>query len=124
MQPQASLRGAGTCLATTPSGPPWSRVAPWPLARLCRGVLGLRQPRQPWLDCEEGLVPTAPVTPVPQVADDGYGVSYIIVGENFIHFHISSKFSSPETVSVGGPAGHGSRQLHSVTCRVWLDVFV
>uniref|UniRef100_A0A8C5L6C7 Carnitine O-palmitoyltransferase 1, muscle isoform n=1 Tax=Jaculus jaculus TaxID=51337 RepID=A0A8C5L6C7_JACJA len=33
------------------------------------------------------------------VADDGYGVSYIIVGENFIHFHISSKFSSPETDS-------------------------
>ncbi|CAO2584083.1 Carnitine O-palmitoyltransferase 1, liver isoform [Lemmus lemmus] len=36
------------------------------------------------------------------VADDGYGVSYIIVGENFIHFHISSKFSSPETVSILG----------------------
>ncbi|XP_040826787.1 carnitine O-palmitoyltransferase 1, liver isoform [Ochotona curzoniae] len=33
------------------------------------------------------------------VADDGYGVSYIIVGENFIHFHISSKFSCPETDS-------------------------
>ncbi|KAM6160104.1 carnitine O-palmitoyltransferase 1, liver isoform [Erethizon dorsatum] len=33
------------------------------------------------------------------VADDGYGVSYIIVGEHFIHFHISSKFSSPETDS-------------------------
>lgn len=33
-----------------------------------------------------------------QVADDGYGVSYIIVGENLITFHISSKFSSPETV--------------------------
>uniref|UniRef100_A0A8C1WI65 Carnitine O-palmitoyltransferase 1, muscle isoform n=1 Tax=Cyprinus carpio TaxID=7962 RepID=A0A8C1WI65_CYPCA len=32
------------------------------------------------------------------VADDGYGVSYIIVGENLITFHISSKFSSPETV--------------------------
>lgn len=34
-----------------------------------------------------------------QVADDGYGVSYIIVGENLITFHISSKFSSPETDS-------------------------
>jgi carnitine O-palmitoyltransferase 1 len=34
-----------------------------------------------------------------QVADDGYGVSYIIVGGNYIHFHISSKFSSPETDS-------------------------
>lgn len=34
----------------------------------------------------------------PQVADDGYGVSYIIVGENLITFHISCKFSSPATV--------------------------
>ncbi len=34
----------------------------------------------------------------PQVADDGYGVSYIIVGENLITFHISSKFSCPVTV--------------------------
>ncbi|XP_066439299.1 carnitine O-palmitoyltransferase 1, liver isoform isoform X1 [Eleutherodactylus coqui] len=33
------------------------------------------------------------------VADDGYGVSYIIVGENLINIHISSKFSSPETDS-------------------------
>uniref|UniRef100_A0A8C9TUQ0 Carnitine O-palmitoyltransferase 1, muscle isoform n=1 Tax=Scleropages formosus TaxID=113540 RepID=A0A8C9TUQ0_SCLFO len=33
------------------------------------------------------------------VADDGYGVSYIIVGENLITFHISSKFFSPETDS-------------------------
>ncbi|XP_066564806.1 carnitine O-palmitoyltransferase 1, liver isoform isoform X2 [Amia ocellicauda] len=31
------------------------------------------------------------------VADDGYGVSYIIVGENMINFHISCKVSSPET---------------------------
>ncbi|MBN3321161.1 CPT1A palmitoyltransferase, partial [Atractosteus spatula] len=31
--------------------------------------------------------------------DDGYGVSYIFVGENLITFHISSKFSSPETDS-------------------------
>uniref|UniRef100_A0A2K5C0P2 Carnitine palmitoyltransferase 1A n=1 Tax=Aotus nancymaae TaxID=37293 RepID=A0A2K5C0P2_AOTNA len=31
------------------------------------------------------------------VADDGYGVSYILVGENLINFHISSKFSCPET---------------------------
>ncbi|XP_014215150.1 carnitine O-palmitoyltransferase 1, liver isoform isoform X2 [Copidosoma floridanum] len=29
------------------------------------------------------------------VADDGYGVSYIIAGEDMIFFHISSKFSSP-----------------------------
>ncbi|KAM7396472.1 hypothetical protein PAMP_019508 [Pampus punctatissimus] len=33
------------------------------------------------------------------VADDGYGVSYIIVGENLVNFHISSKRSSPETDS-------------------------
>uniref|UniRef100_A0A8C5QH04 carnitine O-palmitoyltransferase n=1 Tax=Leptobrachium leishanense TaxID=445787 RepID=A0A8C5QH04_9ANUR len=33
------------------------------------------------------------------VADDGYGVSYILVGENLINFHLSSKFSSPETDS-------------------------
>lgn len=33
------------------------------------------------------------------VADDGYGVSYIFVGEHLIHFHVSSKFSCPETDS-------------------------
>ncbi|XP_039286947.1 carnitine O-palmitoyltransferase 1, liver isoform isoform X4 [Nilaparvata lugens] len=33
------------------------------------------------------------------VADDGYGVSYIIAGEDLIFFHISSKRSSPETDS-------------------------
>ncbi|XP_013780148.1 carnitine O-palmitoyltransferase 1, liver isoform-like [Limulus polyphemus] len=33
------------------------------------------------------------------VADDGYGVSYIIAGENIVFFHISSKRSSPETDS-------------------------
>jgi carnitine O-palmitoyltransferase 1 len=33
------------------------------------------------------------------VADDGYGVSYIIAGEDLIFFHITSKRSSPETVS-------------------------
>ncbi|XP_067830625.1 carnitine O-palmitoyltransferase 1, liver isoform-like isoform X2 [Heptranchias perlo] len=31
------------------------------------------------------------------VADDGYGVSYIIVGDNLINFHISCKVSSPIT---------------------------
>ena len=48
-----------------------------------------------------------------QVADDGYGVSYMIAGENTIFFHVSSKFSSSETVSPllllrpeeGAPAG-------------------
>lgn len=33
------------------------------------------------------------------VADDGYGVSYIILGENFIQFHVSSKISCSETDS-------------------------
>ncbi|MBV96800.1 Carnitine O-palmitoyltransferase 1, muscle isoform, partial [Eschrichtius robustus] len=31
------------------------------------------------------------------VANDGYGVSYMIAGENTIFFHVSSKFSSSET---------------------------
>lgn len=33
------------------------------------------------------------------MADDGYGVSYIIAGENMINFHISSKHSCAQTVS-------------------------
>lgn len=33
------------------------------------------------------------------VADDGYGVSYIIAGENLIFFHISSKRTCPLTVN-------------------------
>jgi carnitine O-palmitoyltransferase 1 len=33
------------------------------------------------------------------VADDGYGVSYIICGEDTLFFHISSKKSSEKTVS-------------------------
>ncbi|NXL37539.1 CPT1A palmitoyltransferase, partial [Glaucidium brasilianum] len=33
------------------------------------------------------------------VADDGYGVSYIILDENAIHFHISSKISCSDTDS-------------------------
>ncbi|KAG8522551.1 Carnitine O-palmitoyltransferase 1, liver isoform, partial [Galemys pyrenaicus] len=51
------------------------------------------------------------------VADDGYGVSYIIVGENLINFHISSKFSCPETVSLTpaqspcSPVGWGAPAL-------------
>uniref|UniRef100_A0A8C2B2D1 carnitine O-palmitoyltransferase n=1 Tax=Cyprinus carpio TaxID=7962 RepID=A0A8C2B2D1_CYPCA len=32
------------------------------------------------------------------VADDGYGVAYVIIGEKLINFHISSKRSSPETL--------------------------
>ena len=33
-----------------------------------------------------------------QVADDGYGVSYIIAGEDILFFHISSKKSCSTTV--------------------------
>lgn len=33
------------------------------------------------------------------VADDGYGVSYIVAGEDLLFFHITSKRSSPETDS-------------------------
>lgn len=32
------------------------------------------------------------------VADDGYGVSYIIAGEDIVFFHISNKKSSSQTV--------------------------
>jgi carnitine O-palmitoyltransferase 1 len=32
------------------------------------------------------------------VADDGYGVSYIIAGEDLLFFHVSSKRSSSKTV--------------------------
>lgn len=34
------------------------------------------------------------------VADDGYGVSYIIAGEDLLFFHISNKKSSQQTVSI------------------------
>lgn len=33
------------------------------------------------------------------VADDGYGVSYIIVGEDMVNFHVSSKYSCSQTDS-------------------------
>uniref|UniRef100_A0AAY4DUW9 Carnitine O-palmitoyltransferase 1, muscle isoform n=1 Tax=Denticeps clupeoides TaxID=299321 RepID=A0AAY4DUW9_9TELE len=58
------------------------------------------------------------------VADDGYGVSYIIVGEDLITFHISSKFSSPETDSYR--FGQNIRQamldiraLFHTACHAW-----
>ncbi|KAF6018439.1 hypothetical protein EB796_023244 [Bugula neritina] len=37
------------------------------------------------------------------VSDDGYGVSYIVAGENTLFFHISSKISCPTTfiLSIG-----------------------
>lgn len=33
------------------------------------------------------------------VADDGYGVSYIVAGEDLLFFHVSNKKSSSKTVS-------------------------
>lgn len=33
------------------------------------------------------------------VADDGYGVSYIVAGEDILFFHISNKHTSKQTVS-------------------------
>ncbi|KAJ6651521.1 hypothetical protein lerEdw1_020856 [Lerista edwardsae] len=47
------------------------------------------------------------------VADDGYGVSYIISGENLIIFHVSSKFSSPET---------DSKRFGKNICQAMLDI--
>ena len=35
-----------------------------------------------------------------QVAEDGYGVSYIIPGDNVLYFHVSSFKGSPRTVSL------------------------
>lgn len=55
----------------------------------------------------------------PQVADDGYGVSYIIVGENLITFHISSKFSSPDTVR----AQNESRAYYRSICMLLMLPF-
>lgn len=59
-------------------------------------------PRQPQLGlrCSRSSLPPIFIPVLPQVADDGYGVSYMIAGENTIFFHISSKFSSSETVSL------------------------
>lgn len=50
-----------------------------------------------------------------QVADDGYGVSYIIVGENLITFHISSKFSSPDTVRTHNK----NSPCYRASCNCW-----
>ncbi|KAI4899580.1 hypothetical protein NFI96_016495, partial [Prochilodus magdalenae] len=47
------------------------------------------------------------------VADDGYGVSYIIAGENMINFHVSCKHSCKETAS---------RRFGSEICRALTDL--
>ncbi|XP_075696297.1 carnitine O-palmitoyltransferase 1, liver isoform-like isoform X2 [Rhinoderma darwinii] len=50
------------------------------------------------------------------VADDGYGVSYFIVGEFLINFHVSCKFSSHETDShrFGGNIRHALLDILSL----------
>ncbi|CAB1312223.1 unnamed protein product [Coregonus sp. 'balchen'] len=52
------------------------------------------------------------------VADDGYGVSYIIIGENMINFHISCKHSCPQTGSqkYGGQIRQALLDLLQLLC--------
>ncbi|XP_045070522.1 carnitine O-palmitoyltransferase 1, liver isoform-like isoform X2 [Coregonus clupeaformis] len=52
------------------------------------------------------------------VADDGYGVSYIIMGENMINFHISCKHSCPQTGSqkYGGQIRQALLDLLQLLC--------
>ena len=49
-----------------------------------------------------------------QVADDGYGVSYIIAGEDTIFFHITAKVSSTKTVSNVSNPGNKFKDLITV----------
>ena len=51
---------------------------------------------------------------LPQVADDGYGVSYIIAGEDTIFYHITSKVSSQLTVSSSSLDGVGGGLRRSI----------
>uniref|UniRef100_A0A7N8X989 Carnitine O-palmitoyltransferase 1, muscle isoform n=1 Tax=Mastacembelus armatus TaxID=205130 RepID=A0A7N8X989_9TELE len=55
------------------------------------------------------------------VADDGYGVSYIIVGENLITFHISSKFSCPDTVRKQNDESACYKYLYHLSCTAELN---
>lgn len=57
-----------------------------------------------------------------KVSDDGYGVSYIIVGENLINFHISSKRSSP--VSVSSPVRRLTYFLFAVVTETFNTFFL
>lgn len=45
------------------------------------------------------------------VADDGYGVSYIIAGENLIFFHISAKTTCQQTVMRSPDSWHGAQLI-------------
>lgn len=64
------------------------------------------------------------------VADDGYGVSYIIAGEDTLFFHVSSKKSSPVTVSFF-QADKGSVVYFQgeitfivITCQHWDTIYI
>uniref|UniRef100_A0A8C5NCQ0 carnitine O-palmitoyltransferase n=1 Tax=Gouania willdenowi TaxID=441366 RepID=A0A8C5NCQ0_GOUWI len=58
------------------------------------------------------------------VADDGYGVSYIIVGEDMINFHVSSKHSCTDTVSNWNQATVTYKNCYFLTlCQFKLPYF-
>lgn len=101
----SSLGRGPTAFCPAPSGPPTAVVRPrGPEAVGTGSAAGLGSGR--W-EAPSALGPFPELKfqahCAPQVADDGYGVSYILVGENLINFHISSKFSCPETVSSQHP---------------------
>ncbi|XP_064779832.1 carnitine O-palmitoyltransferase 1, liver isoform-like isoform X2 [Oncorhynchus masou masou] len=52
------------------------------------------------------------------VADDGYGVSYTIMGENMMNFHISCKHSCPQTSShkYGGQIRQALQDMLQLLC--------
>lgn len=53
------------------------------------------------------------------VADDGYGVSYIIAGEDLLFFHISNKKSSAQTVNERERERVGKEDLSLIfVCRI------
>lgn len=58
------------------------------------------------------------------VADDGYGVSYIIAGEDCVFFHVSCKNSCPTTVShfdlAHGEGGGGRERVNVVNIKYHL----
>lgn len=54
------------------------------------------------------------------VADDGYGVSYIIAGEDCVFFHVSCKNSCPTTVSHFDLAHGGGERVNVVNIKYHL----
>lgn len=54
-----------------------------------------------------------------QVADDGYGVSYSIIGEKIISFHVSSKRSCPQTVSFSSLRLRDSLKSETCPCDIF-----